>query len=149
MSESKATPSGWEKDMDEVQTARAANGGRTAAPWHWEIHDYSAATLCGGHANADANIGHVLTIGPCEACAERRKETGWQWGACMTPSEADANLIAAAPDMLAALKAQHDAIDTLFAMLIERDRAFRPTESGVWPNMVQGFEAIKRAEGKP
>lgn len=24
---------GWEKDMDEVQAARAADGGRTPAPW--------------------------------------------------------------------------------------------------------------------
>ena len=54
---------------------------------------------------------------------------------------------AAAPDMLAALKAQHNAIDILLAMLIERDKTFMPTKSQVWPMLLQGNAAIAKATG--
>jgi len=52
----------------------------------------------------DPGLGNplVMTVGPCPACAERA-DGQWQWGRCQTPSEADANLIAAAPELLAAL----------------------------------------------
>ena len=48
--------------------------------------------------------------------------------------------------LLAALKAQHEAIDILFAMLIERDKTFFPSKSVVWPLMLQGIAAIAAAE---
>lgn len=63
--------------------------------------------------------------------------------------EADAALIAAAPDLLAACKAQHEAIDRLFAMLIETKPGFFPTESGQpWAAGLQGNAAIAKAEGR-
>lgn len=66
---------------------------------------------------------------------------------------ADAVLIATAPEMLAALKVQHEAIDILMAMLIEASRGmemepFMPSKSKVWPMFLQGLAAIKKAEGK-
>lgn len=64
----------------------------------------------------------------------------------MFENEADHHLIAAAPDLLAACKAQHTAIDILMAMLIERDPDFRPTQSRVWPMLIQGNDAVARAE---
>jgi hypothetical protein len=52
-------------------------------------------------------------------------------------------------DLLAACRAQHDAIDTLFAMLIVRDRSFRPTQSGrVWEALEMGNAAIQMAEAR-
>jgi hypothetical protein len=60
-------------------------------------------------------------------------------------SEANARLIAAAPELLEACKAQHDAMDVLFAMLIERDKTFFPSKSQTWPAMLQGNAAIARA----
>lgn len=62
--------------------------------------------------------------------------------------EADANLIAAAPDMLEALKAQHRALDVLMAALVIADRTFMPTKSSVWPLIMRGADAIKKAEGR-
>lgn len=62
--------------------------------------------------------------------------------------EANARLIAAAPEMLAALKEQHEAIDILLAMLIQRDQTFMPSRSVVWPKLLQGRAAIEKAEGK-
>lgn len=61
--------------------------------------------------------------------------------------EADCNLIAAAPDLLAACKAQHDIIDRLMVMVILKDPAFRPTKSVAWPVILQGNAAIAKAEG--
>jgi len=68
----------------------------------------------------------------------------------------NALLIAAAPDMLKALRAQHVAIDTLFAMLIEVTRkpyagvAFMPSQSGQpWDAIKLGNSAIDKAEGRP
>lgn len=53
-------------------------------------------------------------------------------------------------ELLAACQAQHQAIDRLFALLIEADDSFMPTESGQpWLAVVQGNEAINKAEGKP
>lgn len=91
---------GWQQDQDKLEAARAGDGGRTPAPWHWEIHDSSAATLCGG--GLDAVVGPVMTVSPCKSCYEGKDD--WLWGRCQTPSEADARLIAASPDMLAALR---------------------------------------------
>lgn len=57
--------------------------------------------------------------------------------------------IAAAPEMYEALKAQHGAIDLLFAMLIKRDKDFFPSKSGQpWDAMIQGNKALAKAEGK-
>jgi hypothetical protein len=68
----------------------------------------------------------------------------------ITPEvEANARLIAAAPDLLAAVKAQHNAIDILFAMLIERDRGFLPSQSRVpWAALLKGNATIAKAEGR-
>lgn len=61
---------------------------------------------------------------------------------------ANANLIAAAPDLLAACKAQHEALDYLMACLIRRDPEFLPTKSRVWDAVVLGNSAIAKAQGK-
>lgn len=60
---------------------------------------------------------------------------------------ANSQLIAASPDLLAACKAQHEAIDRLFAMLINLDHGFLPSKSGQpWSAINQGNEAIALAE---
>jgi len=64
-------------------------------------------------------------------------------------NEANGRLIAAAPDMLAALKAQHDALDRLLALIVNLDTTFMPSKSVAWPALVQGNAAIAKAEGKP
>ena len=50
--------------------------------------------------------------------------------------------------MTAAYKAQHNAIDILLAMLIERDATFMPSESVVWPILLQGNAALAKARGE-
>jgi len=63
--------------------------------------------------------------------------------------EANAQLIASAPDLYEACKAQHDAIDILFARLIELDGSFFPSKSDKpWEAICQGNTAIAKAEGK-
>lgn len=62
---------------------------------------------------------------------------------------ANANLIAAAPDLLAACKAQHETIDRLLARVILLDSTFLPSKAGQpWEALLQGNEAIAKAEGK-
>ena len=50
--------------------------------------------------------------------------------------------------LLNACKKQHDAIDYLFALLIEKDRKFRPSKSFAWGACLEGNEAIRQAEEK-
>ncbi|GAI27216.1 unnamed protein product [marine sediment metagenome] len=51
-------------------------------------------------------------------------------------------------DLLEACKAQHQAIDRLFAELIKRDPAFFPSKSGQpWEAIQKGTAVIKRMEG--
>ncbi len=52
-------------------------------------------------------------------------------------------------DLYEACKAQHDAIDILFARLIELDKNFFPSKSGKpWEAIIQGSKALVKAEGK-
>lgn len=49
-------------------------------------------------------------------------------------------------DLIAACRAQHDAIDVLFAKLIEADPKFLPSRSGQpWAALVQGVKAVTHA----
>ena len=55
------------------------------------------------------------------------------------------------PDLLEACEAQHQAIDRLFALLIEKDEKFFPSKSGQpWEAIQQGNAAIAiaRKEGR-
>lgn len=61
---------------------------------------------------------------------------------------ADGALIAAAPDMFAALVAQSQANDWLMARLIEKDETFLPSKSGVWPSVLQANAALSKARGE-
>lgn len=63
--------------------------------------------------------------------------------------KANAHLIAAAPVMLDALKEAHQAMDVLFAKLVnETDATFYPSKSGKpWEAIIKINEAIKKAEG--
>jgi len=52
-------------------------------------------------------------------------------------------------DLLSACKAQHKAIDILFALLIEKDEKFFPSKSGLpWKAIQQGNRAIEDAESE-
>ena len=63
------------------------------------IHDKSMASLEGPRDEED----HVMSVSPCASCIGRSSE--FKWGACTLPNAANAALIAAAPDLLKALKA--------------------------------------------
>jgi len=50
-----------------------------------------------------------------------------------------------APDLYEACKAQHEAIDILFAMLIIKDKTFFPSKSGIpWEATVKGYQVISK-----
>lgn len=93
-----------------------------------------------GGANYDHNCGSHYTIR--ESGAYPSEET-WR---------ANARLIAAAPKLLEACKAQHEAIDILFSMLIERSpngHIFLPSKSGQpWNACLMGNAAIAAAKGE-
>lgn len=78
----------------------------TPGPWSWVIQDVSMASLMGPDRLDEQEEGdHVLSLGPCANCVKHAGgPTGqWKWGRCRVPSEEDARLIAAAPDLYAAL----------------------------------------------
>lgn len=59
--------------------------------------------------------------------------------------EANAKLLAAAPDMLEALKDAHRELDILLAEKIAKEEDFMPSKSSHWPTVVKVHEAIKKA----
>ncbi len=91
-----------------MHTADIETAKHTPGPWHWYSEDFSMAILCGEtNGYADPFEKHVTTITMCKSChdhAKKEKREHWLWGACHTGSAANARLIAAAPDLLAALK---------------------------------------------
>lgn len=91
---------GWQLRHEELHKNYATEP--MIGPWHWEVHDYSAATLCGG--GEDAIVGHIMHVSPCPACAENANPKEWAWGRCGTPSLPNARLIAFAPDLLEYVK---------------------------------------------
>ncbi len=66
----------------------------TPGPWEWTVQDHSMAILHG----PDMLVDHVAAVGPCRSCTKRVTDGEWKWGRCMTPTEANARLIAAAPN---------------------------------------------------
>jgi colicin import membrane protein len=60
---------------------------------------------------------------------------------------ADKRVRDAAPLLLSACKAQHEAIDWLLACVVKLDKTFMPTKSQVWPACRAGAAAIAAAEG--
>lgn len=84
----------------------------TPGPWAWGADDFSMASLTAngdmGKAG-DMHGSHVLTVKLCKNCQKHVENSGeaadgWRFGRCATINAADARLIAAAPEMLAALK---------------------------------------------
>ena len=76
----------------------------TPGPWKWGIMDISTAVLHGLRDGIyDVEMASVMHVSPCPSCISRAKDNGdtnWKWGRCTTPSEYNAKLIAAAPDLL-------------------------------------------------
>lgn len=56
-------------------------------------------------------------------------------------------LAGSAMRLLAACKAQHDAIDTLYAERIVYDHGFKPSGHKTFAASMQGYRAIQSAEG--
>jgi hypothetical protein len=60
---------------------------------------------------------------------------------------ANARLCAAAPELLAALRAAHAALGLLLAERILADPDFRPSKHRTWPTVEASFAAIAKATG--
>lgn len=106
----------------------------TPGPWSYHLgHDYVAIQYNNGES---------------ELCVYRA------FPATDGRIEADARLIAAAPELLAACEAQRQAIDWLFASLIgitgrqKTEKQFYPSKCGfAWDACVLGVAAVKKAGG--
>lgn len=93
-------------------------------------------------ANSGAVISdHAVEHGPngCD-CVE------YYGGHLIAESIAECNrpLIAAAPELIQAARAQHHALDVLMARLIVLDPTFRPTKSPAWNAVVQAHDLLAR-----
>ena len=114
-----------------MKTETVEKVGHTPGPWSSEYKDGNDHI----DINADSRTDWDRTIA----------ETTYTGG----DSEANARLIASAPELLEACKQQHEAIDRLFAMLIVKTQNFYPSKSGQpWEACVRGNEAIARVEGR-
>lgn len=77
------------------------------------------------------------------------KHIVYQAGIGMPASDegkANAWLIAAAPDLLAAAKAQHEIIDILMAALIGLDKTLLPSKQPWWGKFVAASKTVRRVE---
>jgi hypothetical protein len=89
---------------------------------------------------------------------DQRKQYCEWLAAKLNAETGDVRVRAAAVDLLSACKAQHQAIDILFAMLIRETaertsfieaKLFFPSKSGLpWDAMIEGNAAIAKAEGR-
>jgi len=71
----------------------------TPGPWVWELQDKSE-TILGKQSSVGVDLENiVLSCVRCEACQKQNNLDGFR---CGMPEPADAKLIAAAPDLLAA-----------------------------------------------
>lgn len=97
-------------------------------------------------------VENIMCGGPRIVSGIQDAETGYRDDVPLTPTpegQANAKIMAASKDLLKACKAQHKAIDILFALLIEKDPNFSPTRSGhPWTALIQGNDAISKAELK-
>lgn len=101
----------------------------TPGPWRW-------------HAQGDANDYAMLTSGGRWVIAFRQN------GELLLPEQqANAQLMAAAPDLYAACLAQHRGIDQLMALLATVKKEFLPTQHPAFSAVVQGINAMSRARG--
>lgn len=66
---------------------------------------------------------------------------------CARVTHPDMVLMAAAPDLLEACRAQHQALDGLMALCVGHVPGFMPTQSAAWPAIVAGHAAIQRSTG--
>ena len=103
-----------------------SNTKHTPGPWQVMMKDI---------VNADNSITVAVAHGPVGT----QKEVGGE-------HEANARLIAAAPELLDALVSAHEAMDRLFARLVEAEEGFLPTQSGQpWEAMQKVYHTIAKA----
>lgn len=117
-------------------------GGHTPGPWGWSLEDESMWVLHG----RDVLVDHVLAVTPCASCQKRTRETK-EFNRCLGPGEANAHLIAAAPDMLAALIACEESLRLVHEALgpVPKDTPMpKYSTFGAWK---RADEAIRRARG--
>lgn len=79
----------------------------TPGPWHWAKMDASTTMLLGD--GQDPCCTSILIADGCKACADKGRNCS------INGNEFDLSLIAAAPDLLAALKALVEALDAMEA----------------------------------
>ena len=80
---------------DLIARLEALDKAATPGPWEWMIHDHSCASLGVGDSPG-MGTPLVLSVSPCEGCLESiGPYPKWKWGRCKTPSEPNAQLIAA------------------------------------------------------
>ncbi len=127
-------------------------------PGPWTLTEIHPSEMVDGtlvvHADRPVEriaISRRYTDASARQCIQFVGEAYFAAGHPESEMDANARLMAAAPDLLAACRAQHEAIDRLFAALIELGKDFYPSRSGQpWDAMVAGNAAIAKAtaEGK-
>ena len=51
--------------------------------------------------------------------------------------------------LILALVEAHQQVDVLLAMLLRKDKSFRPSQLGMWPEIVKRAELIQKYWGSP
>jgi hypothetical protein len=99
----------------------------TPGPWRYQ-------------EDADAYT-HIVRAGESRFMCQMTQETSGL-------AEANARLIAAAPELYEMVQAQHQVIDRLLARVIELDHSFRPTQLPEWSVIDQSHALRAKARGE-
>lgn len=105
-----------------------ADASHTPGPWHDDGYRIYAPT-----DSADPRDGRVII----------------EYKHVAEFNPADAPMLTAGPEMLAALRGARDAIDGMFARMIVLDAEFLPSRSRYWPALLKINDAIFAATRRP
>lgn len=108
----------------------------TAGPWRWVIQDHSMASLVG----KDEEMDHVMSVSPCKSCTEHNRSKKFKYGLCLTPNEANARLIAAAPSLLKALMS--------LSLSVKAHPHYTGEENDEWTDIIETAEKAIRLATK-
>lgn len=114
----------------------------TPAPWHTgpcnKNHRFDRSSMI------EYSHGFIGKIGPVAGhLSEQDTANASRIVLCVNACEGIEDPAAYLLEVTTTLKQAHEALDTAFAMLIERDEYFFPSKSAMWPAMVVLHKLIK------
>lgn len=125
----------------------------TPGPWRWDknLSDGGAPMIVARDVRRESPMREALGAGPRQ---RQIAKALFDDGSDDPEVHANARLIASAPELYAALEAEHQGLDWALATIIDltyklSGEIFLPSKCGHWPALANGFAAMAKARGEP